>query len=193
MMKMTMTGLCRLCILLMHLFGKLLVRPWPDQPDRVLRLWSEGRMTACPPDQRRPLRRVSDEEVSLAQHVSHDTAVDDVVACCRPWGGPWAALYPEMLHILLQFTTYCTVLSLYSFTLRRLQHYIVFSFSKMINFHVCILWVKNMPLLRITSANIARFSNHYHCGMHPLFRHPLFRHPLFRHLCLLCIFAKYTH
>ena len=37
MMKMTMTGLCRLCILLMHLFGKLLVRPWPDQPDRVLR------------------------------------------------------------------------------------------------------------------------------------------------------------
>ena len=38
---------------------------------------SEGRMTACPPDQRRPLRRVSDEEVSLAQHVSHDTAVDD--------------------------------------------------------------------------------------------------------------------
>ena len=28
MMKMTMTGLCRLCILLMHLFGKLLVRPW---------------------------------------------------------------------------------------------------------------------------------------------------------------------
>ena len=33
-----MTGLCRLCILLMHLFGKLLVRPWPDQPDRVLRL-----------------------------------------------------------------------------------------------------------------------------------------------------------
>jgi len=38
MMKMTMTGLCRLCILLMHLFGKLLVRPWPDQPDRVLRL-----------------------------------------------------------------------------------------------------------------------------------------------------------
>ena len=124
---------------------------------------SEGRMTACPPDQRRPLRRVSDEEVSLAQHVSHDTAVDDVVACCRPWGGPWAALYPEMLHILLQFTTYRTVLSLYSFTLRRLQHYIVFSFSKMINFHVCILWVKNMPLLRITSANIARFSNHYHC------------------------------
>ena len=38
---------------------------------------SEGRMTACPPDQRRPLRRVSDEEVSLAQHVGHDTAVDD--------------------------------------------------------------------------------------------------------------------
>ena len=38
MMKMTMTGLCRLCILLMHLFEKLLVRPWPDQPDRVLRL-----------------------------------------------------------------------------------------------------------------------------------------------------------
>ena len=37
MMMMTMTGLCRLCILLMHLFGKLLVRPWPDQPDRVLR------------------------------------------------------------------------------------------------------------------------------------------------------------
>ena len=34
-------------------------------------------MTACPPDQRRPLRRVSDEEVSLAQHVGHDTAVDD--------------------------------------------------------------------------------------------------------------------
>ena len=34
-------------------------------------------MTACPPDQRRPLRRVSDEEVSLAQHVDHDTAVDD--------------------------------------------------------------------------------------------------------------------
>ena len=38
---------------------------------------SEGRMTACPPDQHRPLRRVSDEEVSLAQHVGHDTAVDD--------------------------------------------------------------------------------------------------------------------
>ena len=38
---------------------------------------SEGRMTACPPDQRRPLRRVSDEQVSLAQHVGHDTAVDD--------------------------------------------------------------------------------------------------------------------
>ena len=38
---------------------------------------SEGRMTACPPDQRRPLRRVSDEEVILAQHVGHDTAVDD--------------------------------------------------------------------------------------------------------------------
>ena len=38
---------------------------------------SEGRMTACPPDQRRPLRRVFDEEVSLAQHVGHDTAVDD--------------------------------------------------------------------------------------------------------------------
>jgi len=38
---------------------------------------SEGRMTACPPDQRRPLRRVSDDEVSLAQHVGHDTAVDD--------------------------------------------------------------------------------------------------------------------
>ena len=38
---------------------------------------SEGRMTACPPDQRRPPRRVSDEEVSLAQHVGHDTAVDD--------------------------------------------------------------------------------------------------------------------
>ena len=39
-------------------------------------------MTACPSDQRRPLRRVSDEEVSIAQHVSHDTAVDD-----RPsWG-----------------------------------------------------------------------------------------------------------
>jgi len=38
---------------------------------------SEGRKTACPPDQRRPLRRVSDEEVSLAQHVDHDTAVDD--------------------------------------------------------------------------------------------------------------------
>ena len=34
-------------------------------------------MTACPPDQRRPLRRVSDEQVSLAQHVGHDTAVDD--------------------------------------------------------------------------------------------------------------------
>jgi len=34
-------------------------------------------MTACPPHQRRPLRRVSDEEVSLAQHFSHDTAVDD--------------------------------------------------------------------------------------------------------------------
>ena len=34
-------------------------------------------MTACPPDQRRPLRRVCDEEVSLAQHVSHDTAVND--------------------------------------------------------------------------------------------------------------------
>ena len=34
-------------------------------------------MTACPPDQRRPPRRVSDEEVSLAQHVGHDTAVDD--------------------------------------------------------------------------------------------------------------------
>jgi len=34
-------------------------------------------MTACPPDQRRPLRRVSDEEFSLAQHVGHDTAVDD--------------------------------------------------------------------------------------------------------------------
>ena len=34
-------------------------------------------MTACPPDQGRPLRRVSDEEVSLAQHVGHDTAVDD--------------------------------------------------------------------------------------------------------------------
>ena len=34
-------------------------------------------MTACPPDQRRPLRRVSDDEVSLAQHVGHDTAVDD--------------------------------------------------------------------------------------------------------------------
>ena len=38
---------------------------------------SEGRMTACPPDQRRPLSRVFDEEVSLAQHVGHDTAVDD--------------------------------------------------------------------------------------------------------------------
>ena len=38
---------------------------------------SEGRMTACPPVQHRPLRRVSDEEVSLAQHVGHDTAVDD--------------------------------------------------------------------------------------------------------------------
>jgi len=38
---------------------------------------SEGRMTACPPDQRRPPRRVSDEQVSLAQHVGHDTAVDD--------------------------------------------------------------------------------------------------------------------
>ena len=38
---------------------------------------SEGRMTACPPDQRRPLRRVSDDEVSLAQHVAHDTAVGD--------------------------------------------------------------------------------------------------------------------
>ena len=34
-------------------------------------------MTACPPHQRRPPRRVSDEEVSLAQHFSHDTAVDD--------------------------------------------------------------------------------------------------------------------
>ena len=34
-------------------------------------------MTACPPDQRRPLSRVFDEEVSLAQHVGHDTAVDD--------------------------------------------------------------------------------------------------------------------
>jgi len=42
---------------------------------------SEGRMTACPPDQRRPLRRVSDDEVSLAQHVGHDTAVDDRL----PW------------------------------------------------------------------------------------------------------------
>ena len=41
---------------------------------------SEGRMTACPPDQRRPLRRVSDEEVSLAQHVGHDTAVDDMLS-----------------------------------------------------------------------------------------------------------------
>ena len=38
---------------------------------------SEGRMTACPLDQRRPLSRVFDEEVSLAQHVGHDTAVDD--------------------------------------------------------------------------------------------------------------------
>jgi len=38
---------------------------------------SEWRMTACLPDQRRSLRRVSDEEVSIAQHVSHETAVDD--------------------------------------------------------------------------------------------------------------------
>ena len=34
-------------------------------------------VTARPPDQRRPPRRVSDEQVSLAQHVGHDTAVDD--------------------------------------------------------------------------------------------------------------------
>ena len=34
-------------------------------------------MTACPPDQRGPLRRISDEEVSIAQHVSHDTVVND--------------------------------------------------------------------------------------------------------------------
>jgi len=53
-------------------------------------------MTACPPDQRRPLRRVSDEEVSLAQHVGHDTAVDDRLswraadlgAGAVPSGGP---------------------------------------------------------------------------------------------------------
>ena len=51
---------------------------------------SEGRMTACPPDQRRPLRRVSDEEVGLAQHVGHDTAVDDRLSW-RP-ADPGAAL-----------------------------------------------------------------------------------------------------
>jgi len=53
-------------------------------------------MTACPPDQCRPLSRVSDEEVSLAQHVGHDTAVDDRLswraadfgAGAVPSGGP---------------------------------------------------------------------------------------------------------
>jgi len=67
---------------------------------------SEGRMTACPPDQRRPLRRVSDEEVSIAQHVSHDTAVDD-----RPsWraadlGAPLVRPATQKCHTLV----YCPV------------------------------------------------------------------------------------
>jgi len=37
----------------------------------------ESWVKSCPSDQRRPLRRVSDEEVDIAQHVGHDTAVDD--------------------------------------------------------------------------------------------------------------------
>ena len=55
--------------------------------------------------QRIRLRRVSDEEVSIAQHVSHDTAVDD-----RPsWRAAdlGAAGYPETLqsHKLRNDTT----------------------------------------------------------------------------------------
>ena len=42
---------------------------------------SEGRMTACPPDQRRPLRRVSVEEVSLAQHVSQVMTQRSTIGC----------------------------------------------------------------------------------------------------------------
>ena len=57
---------------------------------------SEGRMTACPPDQRRPPRRVSDEQVSLAQHVGHDTAVDNRLSwrAADP-GGPLSGRVPR--------------------------------------------------------------------------------------------------